>query len=59
MHVPLRGARVIAGRDANGLFHKKVKVEGAEENLTFNITIPLPTQGMIAKHASIILLCVF
>ena len=37
------GARVVAGRSAGPLFHKKVTVEGADEDLSFNIMIPLPT----------------
>ena len=36
------GARVVAGRSAGPLFHKKVTVEGADEDLSFNILIPLP-----------------
>ena len=40
-----RGVRVIAGRSAGPLFYKKVTVEGAaaDEDLSFNIMIPLPT----------------
>ena len=34
---------MVAGRSAGPLFHKKVIVEGADEDLSFNITIPLPT----------------
>ena len=40
--VPMCGARVVAGRSAGPLFHKKVTVEGADEDLSFNILIPLP-----------------
>ena len=39
------GARVFAGRNAGPLFHKKVTVEGADEDLSFNIAIPLPTSS--------------
>ena len=57
------GARVFAGRNAGPLFHKKVTVEGADEDLSFNIAIPLPTpppqqqppQGIINKHVYIII----
>ena len=38
------GARVFAGRNAGPLFHK-VTVEGADEDLSFNIAIPLPTSS--------------
>ena len=38
-----RGVRVVAGRSAGPLFHKEVTVEGADEDLSFNIMIPLPT----------------
>ena len=34
---------MVAGRSAGPLFHKKVTVEGADEDLSFNIMIPLPT----------------
>ena len=34
---------MFAGRSAGPLFHKKVTVEGADEDLSFNIAIPLPT----------------
>ena len=33
---------MVAGRSAGPLFHKKVTVEGADEDLSFNILIPLP-----------------
>ena len=42
-NVPTCRATVVAGRKAGPLFHKKVKVRGAEEDLSFNIMIPLPT----------------
>ena len=41
--MPLCGARVVAGSNADPLFHEEVIVEGAEEDLSFNIMIPLPT----------------
>ena len=49
------GARVFAGRNAGPFFHKKVTVEGADEDLSFNVAIPLPPpqqppQGIINKH---------
>ena len=59
------GARVVAGRGAGPLFHKKVTVEGADEDLSFNILIPLPTppppsqqqppQGIVNKHVCIMI----
>ena len=50
--IPLRGARVVASRSAGPLFHKKVTVEGADEDLSFNIMIPPPPQG-ICKYISL------
>ena len=52
---------MVADRDAGTLFHKKVTVEGADEDLSFNIMIPLPTPppqqqpllGIINKHVYI------
>ena len=54
---------MFAGRSAGPLFHKKVTVEGADEDLSFNIAIPLPPppppsqqqppQGIINKHVCI------
>ena len=60
------GARVVAGRSAGPLFHKKVTVEGADEDLSFNILIPLPApppppqqqppQGIVNKYVCIMIL---
>ena len=33
----------MADKNAASIFHEEVIVEGAEENLSFNIMIPLPT----------------
>ena len=48
---------MVAGRSAGSLFHKKVTVEGADEDLSFNILIPLPTspQGIVMYIIIIIL----
>ena len=48
---------MVAGRSAGPLFHKKVTVEGADEDLSFNIMIPLPTspQGIFSKLVCIII----
>ena len=48
---------MFAGRSAGPLFHKKVTIEGADEDLSFNIAIPLPTppQGIINKHVCIMI----
>ena len=47
-----RGVRVIAGGNADPLFHKKVTVEGANEDLSFNILIPLPTSPQPPQGSS-------
>ena len=43
-HIPTCRASVSAGRTADALFHCEVAVRGSEEDLSFNIMIPLPTQ---------------
>ena len=43
---------MVAGKKAGPLFHEEVMVEGAEEDLSFNIMIPLPTPPGMYMHQS-------
>ena len=46
---------MIAGRNADSFFHEEVIVEGAEEDLSFNIMIPLPTPPPGTPNVTILL----
>ena len=43
---------MVAGKKAGPLFHEEVMVEGAEEDLSFNIMIPLPIPPGMYMHQS-------